>query len=687
MGNLIDIIRKVDPREIAQRADVEFLVQFGIAVVSFIYATFIEPRMDPELKLVIQVGSVVLAVFALHTARVKADLRRYVTRELVAELAPAQGRLFKQVNIKNHIDALDPGKDYYIDFSITGKPLIKALFPNKITTEIRMIPPLFEGIYGTTEFASSWRGEPISCRFGDDGSWGSERRITFDTQKPNPLVKAESSVTLKLAFLDDHDEDMFEVSLGKIPVNHIRPHQVLLGLIRLGALKKLPPGYNVLEIAQGYHTNLVFLPERLLRADEVERDRVNILAAAIARFIYEEFRKIEETHRAQFRLTTYNSDDYESEINSHEFLDNTIRQISIPHQTPANEEVLVALYQTPKFMNEVKSIRAKGGYGICLFGFNPILPQRHTPFISGNLKIIFNLSELRVAPVGGQDPCHVPVEQLDEIADSSTEYFQKYAPKLLAQQVQQPLTGGSPSDTLSRMEAEARTSDQTNREFEEILADLQEDSPDYVKYGRFVTSEPATTSHWINLAIFERQLRAKDHQSSLKQAIDYIVTRCIRAYAVDIDKLHILNLCSEGSGIADELTLLRGYKYLNEKIHTDDVTIARDGRTISGLHKSIVRTDFKSQVILLIPLDSYVNAVETVLEYVRPRENDIICVISIFSIVRTWEYLTANDFFDILPLFRIDPTHEYEAGLKPLTSMTDYLRLRPWLFEKNEFRI
>ena len=61
--------------------------------------------------------------------------------------------------------------------------------------------------------------------------------------------------------------------------------------------------------------------------------------------------------------------------------------------------------------------------------------------------------------------------------------------------------------------------------------------------------------------------------------------------------------------------------------------------------------------------------------------NNIIAIISLFSIARNWDFVTASDFFDVHPLFQVDPDPQDPLLLHShrITQRADVRRLRPWL--------
>jgi len=69
----------------------------------------------------------------------------------------------------------------------------------------------------------------------------------------------------------------FTFGLGKFIVHLLNKQELLSKLIGFGALKKVPPGYDVLKITHDYYfTNIVFLPQVLinLKKDRDTEDKV-----------------------------------------------------------------------------------------------------------------------------------------------------------------------------------------------------------------------------------------------------------------------------------------------------------------------------------------------------------------------------------------------------------------------------
>lgn len=82
-----------------------------------------------------------------------------------------------------------------------------------------------------------------------------------------------------------------------------------------------------------------------------------------------------------------------------------------------------------------------------------------------------------------------------------------------------------------------------------------------MRYGRFVNSEPAITSYWVNLGIFSEALHIAGVQDALEKTIISVIDLAIQSYAINDEGLFILNLCSRGSGIADELPILWDFQH------------------------------------------------------------------------------------------------------------------------------
>lgn len=645
----------------------QVLVLQVLGTTGLIYLTEIWVK-DPDIQLVAELGIAAFGFFAVsQTYLLTANFHRYITRDLLTELASSQGRFIRRVVIVNHFKEIYLGDEYTVEFLIEGKQLIQVPVPKMLTPVLRMEPPLFQSnVEDSGEQFSVWHGQPIPCNL-QDSTWQLEGQVRFDTYKINPTTEISSTVALNLGFRGE-DGLLFDLELGRIPVHFLSRHEVFRDLIRLGALKKLPSGHHVLAVSPDFqfHTNLIFLSKRLneLGSEEEYGDRVRGIEAAMARFINEAFTEITIQH-PRLELVKYEPQPYESDLNSSVLLDNVLTVITPLQPVRPTGRVLVAIYQTREL---VIQLEREGGFGICLFGFRSIVPS--------NVQVIFDLCQLKLNYDEAGNPCQVDWSELKQLSESSREYFDRYAPQLIEKLTKKQRGGRSQGGQAAGAFPASKRSEQTSRELKNVLSLIQPSAGDSLKYGCFVTSEPATASYWINLSVFEDGLYRANTQSALEEAIVSVIDRCTRTYKISAERLSILNLCSEDSGIADELPILWQFKH--SRLPTHAVGVDRETKTVTGLPYEIIDVNSPRGVILLVPLDSYVSTLETVLQAVKDGNNDVVCIVSLFSVAKTWDYLSASECFDIIPLFRINPKFR---KLTALTGMDDYRRVRPWLFE------
>lgn len=646
----------------------QILVLQVLGTIVLIYLTNIWVK-DPNIQLVAELGIAAFGLFAAsQTLLLTADFRRYITRELLAGLASSQGRIISHVAISKSFKEIFPGDEYTIEFLIEGQQLIEIPDSKMITPFLRMEPPLFQGDTDeSSEQFSIWRGQPIPCNLKEDGSWELSGQISFDTYKINPRMTMESSATLNLGFQGEN-RPLLDLRLGGIPVHLITPHEIFQDLIRMETLKKLPSGYHVLAISRDYkfHTNLVFLSRRFheLKSDEKYSDRVRRLEVAIAHFINQAFIAIANRHPSKkLKLVKYDPELYESELNFPPLMDSMLASITSPQQSEPTDKVLVAIYQTREFIMQLKKER---GFGICLFGFPPI--------VSSDVHVLFDLCRLELNHEETGNPCQVDQAGLERLAESSKEFFERYAPQLSATLTRQPKEqipqGQFPSVSLAQRGPEPQS-----RMLENLLELVRIPAQTSVRHGCFVDSEPAITPYWVNLGIFADALYEAGVQDALEKTIIYVIDRVIQSCSVHPKDLFILNLCTPDSGIADELPIL--WDFQHHSLPTGGVSIDRRSKVIN-LPDQITDITVTEEVIVLTPFDSYAHTLKTVLQAVREYNNAVICIISLFSMAKTWDYLSASHYLNVIPLFRVHP--DYSTGLIPLTRMPDYRRAKPWLF-------
>jgi len=359
----------------------------------------------------------------------------------------------------------------------------------------------------------------------------------------------------------------------------------------------------------------------------------------------------------------YDPEFYENELNFPPLMDSMLAVITSPQQSGPTDKVLVAIYQTREFTMRLEKER---GFGICLFGFSPI--------VSSDVHVLFDLHRLELNHAETGNPCQVDQAGLERLAESSKEFFETYAPQLSATLTRKPkeqiLQRQSPSVSLAPRDPEPQS---------EILENLLElvrmPAQTSVRHGCFVDSEPAVTLYWVNLGIFTDALYEAGVGDALKKAVISVIDRAIRSYSVNPKDLFILNLCSRDSGIADELPIL--WDFQHHSLPTGGVSIDRHSKAVN-LPDQITDITVTGKIIILTPFDSYAGILKTVLQAVRACNNAIICIVSLFSMAKTWDYLSASHYFNVIPLFRVHP--DYPTGLIPLTRMSDYRCSKPWLF-------
>ncbi|MFX0107696.1 MAG: hypothetical protein ACFE7R_05410, partial [Candidatus Hodarchaeota archaeon] len=605
----------------------QVLVLQVLGTIGLIYLTEIWMQ-NPDIQLIAELGIAAFGFFAVsQTYLLTTDFHRYITRELLTELASSQGRFIRRVVIDKDFKEIHPGDECTVQFLIEGKQLIQVPVPKMLTPVLRMEPPLFKGnVEDADEQFSIWHGQPLPCNLKEDGTWELRGQVKFDTHKISPTTEASSVVALNLGFRGENGL-LFDLELGCIPVHLLTRHEVFRDLIRLGVLKKLPPGHHVLAVSPDsqFHTNLILLSKRLyeLGSEEEYGDQVRGLEAAMARFINEAFTEIIVQH-PRLELAKYESQPYESEVNFSALLDNVLTVITYPSTARPTGRILVAIYQTREF---VMQLEREGGFGICLFGFGPIAPS--------NVQVVFDLCQLKLNHDEAGNPCQVDLSELKQLADSSREYFERYATRLIAtltkKQHSDRSQGGQSTGALST----PKTSERASRELEPVLSLIQPSANTSLRYGCFVSSEPITTSYWINLGIFEDALYKANVQNALREAIIFVVDRCTQTYEINTERLCIINLCSEHSGIANELPTLWQFKH--PRFPTYAVGIDQETKSVK-LPYEVTDINLPKEVILLVPFDSYVSTLGTVLQTLRDYKNSVICIVSLFSMAETWDY-------------------------------------------------
>lgn len=621
---------------------------------------------DQAIQIVASLGLLGIGFLAAsQTYLLTEEFRRYITYELLKNLASSQGKTINRVTINKNFKEIVPGSDFRIEFMVEGEQLIRIPLSKKVVPILRMKPALFKGNTDEpNDQFCTWRGSPITCNLKRNGSWDLRGQINFDTCKINPKITVANFAELNLSFHEDNDL-LFDLELGHVPLRLISPSEIFQDLIRLEVLKKIPSGFHVLAISRDhdFHTNLIFLSRRFqeLKLDKKYSDRVNRLEVAIAHLINEIFATLEKIHPLKkLDLTRYDEPEpYESELNFLPLLDSLFAAINIPQQTETTDKVLIAIFQSREFV-----MRLGDGLGICLFGFSKI--------VSSNIYVVFDLCQLKLEYDAG-NPCRIEQTLLELLSESSKAFFERYAPQLsitLTSKPKEYILQGK-SAIVSSESKEPKFQSET---FENLLPLIPAQTS--MKSGWFVNSEPVITSRWVNLAVFSDALDKTNTQDILKKAVKDIIDRVTQNYNVDKEHLFILNLCSQNSGIADELSVL--WDFQHPLITTMTVEIDRRSKYIN-LPDQITNINIRKEIIILSPFDSYVSTLKSVIRAVRSRNNIIVCTISLFSTAETWDYVSTSDCFDVIPLFRVNP--DYLTGLTPLTEMLDYKRTKPWLFQ------
>jgi len=493
---------------------------------------------------------VLIALATWQTFWLRYEFKQYFRREYIQEIVNLGGKTTRELQAYiidqydgKGITTLSPGKDYTLEFSLKGGVLVKNPFSRKLTPVLQMSPPLFLGdpnLQKTEKGISIWVGTAeLVSSLDNSNSWGVKGSIAFDTSRINPSAELTEEIQLVLEFRED-DTVVFTFDLGRFTVHLLKEQELLSRLIKFGALKKLPPGYDVLNITYNFSTNIVFLPRVLidLKKSADTEDDIDAIEVAIVNIIKDKFREIQEKNfQKKLGLRVYDPEPDEQDLNISEFLNNLTK----PTASKLEQQVYVGLFQTSEFISKLDEQHA---LGICLFGFRQCIPN------GLNLTVIFDLSHLTLAPSLSIDDCVIDKSHLYELADCSPEYFQKYAPFLAKGLVQSKFDIGSSEFRAADLSSDLPSS------LDSLLDKLQNSFDNSQKLGRFVVSEPEITSVWVNLAIFSRELNESQRQKELIQAIFYIIDRAKKGYRIDRSNLSIVNLCSEHSGIANELSIL-----------------------------------------------------------------------------------------------------------------------------------
>jgi hypothetical protein len=624
------------------------------------------------------------------------EFRRYFRQEFIQEIVSLDGRTTRdlQVNIVHKdngkgITTLYPGKEYIVNFNVKGGLLFKNPLSRKLTPALQVIPPLFLRNINPQKAekdVSTWIGsvEP-DASFEHSNSWSVKGKIPFDTSKINPNIKPAKEVRLVLEFREG-DTIVFMFELGKFVVHLMDEQDMLSTLIKLGALKKIPPGYNVLPITDEFFTNIVFLPQVLIdkkRAPDTE-DEAEEVEAAIASRINDKFQELQQRNSQKtLGLLMYGPEPSEQDLNHPEFMNSVV---SAPYlvkpipSKPEEQQVYVSIFQTTEFLSRLVK---EHSLGICVFGFKQRIP------VGVNLSVIFDLSNIVIEQsIMPADECVINKFDLDKLVDCSEEHFQKYGPSLAKK-----LSPPKPEAEFT-VDQEADVPSNSSLSLDILLGHLQNPFDKSQKRGHFVVSEPELTELWVNLAIFsselnKHRLNKPDLRKELIQAIFYVIDGAIKDYHIDRKNLSIVNLCSKHSGIANELNILWNLDQISKaKYNIPCYNVAIDSKSGEVTLEPELEPEYEDtgsvqsrDVILLIPLDTYVKVIKRVLEHVRRQKINVISVISLFSIATNWGFVTASEYFDVYPLFRVDPDPKNQDHYhsRRITQRDDVRRLRPWL--------
>lgn len=209
-----------------------------------------------------------------------------------------------------------------------------------------------------------------------------------------------------------------------------------------------------------------------------------------------------------------------------------------------------------------------------------------------------------------------------------------------------------------------------------------------LKRGIFLTSEPEITYDWVDLGIFQHSITSANLQDHLIDTIFWVVECCIEGYRINRGDVTIVNMCSKYSGIANELKMFHDLSDSEqEKPHKIPICDVKIGRSINTIdikiesHEDLSTPLEHREVVLLVPVDSYVTEIAKTLEFLRGHANIVTCVVSLFSVAKTWDYVTATDYFDVIPLFRVRSSPAGQPGtnsIQRLTNLDSFRQRRPW---------
>ncbi len=673
------------------------------AVVPLLFVIFIHILIhNDEIRIVADVLIVAFTVLVLplreevlssltrkiedKTREVKSEFNQRLTHDLLSGLVSTQGTIVKHAEASLSSREIRPGGPYTMRYRIIVESITQSFSSPAVTPRLRMYPRLFVGAMDDpSQDCSVWLGDTPKW-VPDQNQWRLEGRISFDTSR---LVTEDAKLDVqRVNLLLDFTGLSFDLAIYDVPVHLFSKAEILQHLIRLNMLKKLPPSHHVLRVsrsrdeprdlrdigsAEDCHTNIMFLSrlfEEIKQNNSEDTPLVTNIEASISHLIAREFRAIQEEGQATgriFQLLKYRhkeaKDQYEEDLNCSDLLVSMLSLIPTPTRAEATNEVWVTLYQTSGFLAHVGQEPA-----ICVFGFTSSTPK--------NVRVIFDLNSLTTADAI-PNTHKMSQDELKQLAYIPERLFNNYAPTLL-KKLQEPTTEQKIYNNLP-----------PDKPLSDILSTLLPYARRSLRYGCFINSERALTDYWVNLGIFGRSLSLDNKQDVLGQAVYAAVDKLATQHNVRPDAGCILNLCTEESGIADELLILTRFRYksyptVNVRITSDNSVIMSfpesdptEGQIVT-LPKRFQDDNIKEEIILLVPFDSYVSKLEAVVREIRRHNNSIIGIITLFSTAKRWDYLSARSHFDIIPLFRIDDDIMPES-LSPLTEMLDYKKLKPWL--------
>ncbi len=208
--------------------------------------------------------------------------------------------------------------------------------------------------------------------------------------------------------------------------------------------------------------------------------------------------------------------------------------------------------------------------------------------------------------------------------------------------------------------------------------------------GYFIASDGRLPRRWLSLPDCQEAIDDVEGSRSIQLGCHDLVSRVADRVSDHNDeesearRLVVLNLCSNTSGICDDLTVLHdrtrwdpasciGTVELSDESPEDGVTIAED------VIRNLLCGDTATLVVLVVPIDAYERQINTVLHYLRdhPR-NDPIVVISLFSLDlgdHTVDYFTD---VSVIPLVRV-PVARGGGRVVPIGELRDVAILYPWV--------